>query len=91
MSKAASSQAPSAYHETIILMLCGLLTFIVCLTLHLVGVNTLTAFNFFLATVGIFLIPVSLLAKNVRLVRMIAVVGMTIAVASVIVNPPWAV
>lgn len=83
------AQAQNSRSDTIIVLLCGLAAFIACMTLHFSGANKLVAFNFFIVTVGILLVPVSVLAKNVGLIRAIAVVSLTIALAAAIVNPPW--
>jgi hypothetical protein len=84
-----SSRANSSRNDTVIILLCGLAVFIVVMTLRFSGANPLVAFNFFTVTVSILLVPVSLLAKNIRLVRTIALVSLTLVIAAAFVNPPW--
>ncbi|MBV4455123.1 MULTISPECIES: hypothetical protein [Pseudomonas] len=51
----------------------------------------LVSFNFLSVSLSALLIPVSLIAKELWLVRSIAIVGMIIVMATAFVNPPWVV
>jgi len=84
------SQKQKSRQELALLLLCGGSAAIAWITLISYGkLGSLASFNFLTVTLSAILIPASLIAKKTWAIRTIAIIGMTIVIATAFVNPPW--